>query len=317
MLIFFIKSIKYLGHVISERKIQVDPDRIKAIVNLPAPTDVKGLRRFIGMVQFCHKFVKNLNTILAPLYDLLKNNRKFVWSGVCQNNFDKLKHILTSAPILYSPTADDRFILESDASDIGLGGCLKALDGNGNEVIVGYCSKKFVNNEISWNIVEKEAFAILHNVRNFHHYLIGRPFTIRCDNRVVCYLRDKRNPRIKKLLNWALELSEYDYAVEHISSKNNNISDCLSRLSVTSIAAISDLGDLSLSKGDFISEQDKDTECAAAKSYVNQGKMNFDVNLLGSLKRQRKHLNLSGRSCSHHLYRSSVENEEATVQYCE
>ena len=99
---FFKRKIKYLGHVISEHSIELDPERTKSIVNLPAPQDTKALRRFIGMVQFCHKFVDHLNVILAPLYDLLKNKRKFVWSVECQNAFDELKVILTSPPVLYS-----------------------------------------------------------------------------------------------------------------------------------------------------------------------------------------------------------------------
>ena len=59
---------------------------------------------------------------------------------------------------------------------------------------MGYCSKKFVDNEVGWNIVEKEGFAILYGVRYFHHYLAGRRFTVNCDNRVNCYIRDKKKP---------------------------------------------------------------------------------------------------------------------------
>ena len=66
------RKIKYLGHI-SEHSIELDPEGTQAIVNLPPPQDTKGLQRFIGMVQFCHKFIKHLNVVLAPLYDLLKN----------------------------------------------------------------------------------------------------------------------------------------------------------------------------------------------------------------------------------------------------
>ena len=182
---FFQHKIKYLGHVISENSIEIDPERTKAIVNLPPPQDVKALRRLIGMIQFCHKFVDHLNVILAPLYDLLKEKQKFVWSRDCQSAFDALKVILSSPPVLYSPTVADTFTLETDASDVGLGGCLKVKK-NDKTHIVGYCNKKFVDNEAGWNIVEKEAFAIVYSVRHFHQFLAGRRFVIRCDNRVVC-----------------------------------------------------------------------------------------------------------------------------------
>ena len=113
----------------------------------------------------------------------------------------------------------DEFVFESDASDVGIGGCLKAVNANG-EFIVGYCSKKF-DTERNWNIVEKEAFAIVHGVQYFRHYLVGHKFIIKCDNRVVCCIKRKHKPRNKKMLNWALELSEFDYDVQHIRSKNN------------------------------------------------------------------------------------------------
>ena len=122
--------------------------------------------------------------------------------------------MLCSPPVLHTPTARDKFVLESDASDSGIGGCLKASNSKG-EFIVGYCSKK-LGKEAGWNIVEKEAFAIVHAVQYFRHFLVGRNFTIRCDNRVVTYINDKHKPKNKKMLNWALELSEFDYKVQHI-----------------------------------------------------------------------------------------------------
>ncbi len=286
---FFQRKIKYLGHVISEHSIEVDPDRVKAMTNLPPPQDVKSVRRFIGMVQFCHKFVKDLNIILAPMYDLLKNNTRFVWSSECQAAFEKMKTILCQPPVLYSPSSHDKFVLDTDASDIGLGGCLKAVNNNGT-FIVGYCSKKFVDHEIGWNIVEKEAFAILHNIRHFHHFLAGGKFTIRCDNRVVSYVKDKTKPRNKKLLGWCLELSDYDYVIQHIPSKNNTIADCLSRLCAVASMDLSN----ELSTQDFIREQQLDEECCTAKLYLDSGKRGFDVNKLGKLKRHRKFLNIVG-----------------------
>ena len=283
---FFQRKIKYLGHLISEQSIEVDPDRVKSVLNLPAPQDAKGLRRFIGMLQFSHKFVSHLNVLSAPLYDLLKNKRAYVWSEKCQHSFEKLKLVLSSPPVLYSPSTTDSFTLETDASDIGLGGCLKASNSRGT-FIVGYCSKKFVDNEVGWNIVEKEGFAILYGVRYFHHYLAGRRFTVNCDNRVNCYIRDKKKPRNKKLLGWALELSDYDYHVNHITSKNNNIADCLSRLMCMTYEPVENL-----SNDEFISEQRKDPECKQAIQYIACERKSFDVVKLGSLKRHRKGLHV-------------------------
>ena len=194
---------------------------------------------------------------------------------------------MTSPPVLYSPKVSDHFILETDASDVGLGGCLKAVSSSGVHV-VGFCSKKFVDNESNWNIVEKEAYSIVHNIKHFHHYLVGQQFTIRCDNRIVCYIKDKNKPRNKKLLNWAMDLGDYDYQVEHIMSKNNSIADCLSRVMSVSFGR----SDSNISDDEFVIEQGVDMECVAAKLYLESGKRWFDVNTLGTLKRHRKHLRL-------------------------
>ena len=133
--------------------ISLDPERISTIISLSPPNNVKPLRSFIGMTQFCSRFVHNLNTILAPLYELLKGGNSFSWSVECQTSFDKINSILSSPPILYTPCKGDKFILETDAIDIGIGVCVCVCGGGGGvggvfkgengqcEYIVGYCSK--------------------------------------------------------------------------------------------------------------------------------------------------------------------------------
>ena len=132
-----------MGHIIANNKISLHPERISAVISLPPPNNVKSLCSFIGMPRFCSRFVHNLNTILAPLYELLKGGNSFSWSVECQTSFDKIKSIFSSPPILYIPCKGDKFILETDASDIGIGGCLKVKNGQ-CEYIVGYCSKKIL-----------------------------------------------------------------------------------------------------------------------------------------------------------------------------
>ena len=138
--------------------------------------------------------------------------------------------MLSEAPVLTSPSDTSRFILETDASDIGIGSCLKVVKEGDEEFIVSYDSGKFSDSELKWNVVEKEAHAIITAITKNRHYLIGKKFTIRTDSRVLSYLHAKKKPKNKKLLNWALDLSEYDYYIVHIPSKLNGIADCLSRL---------------------------------------------------------------------------------------
>ena len=133
---FFQVKFPYLGHVIENGNISLDPERIHSIIDFPAPTNVKALRRFIGMEQFCSHFIPHLNVELAPLYHLTRKNVPYDSTSEYQTSFDFVKEKLTTAPVLHSPSTSDSFILETDASDLGIGCCLKVSSGNGEEFIV-------------------------------------------------------------------------------------------------------------------------------------------------------------------------------------
>ena len=301
---FFQPTIKYLGHVINRGRIMLDPDRLQSISSIPVPSNVTEVRRFIGMAQFCSRFIPNINIVLSPLYELLKSNHRYYWSNECQIAFLELKRLLCSPPVLHTPSSKDYFILETDACTTGLGGCLKAIDNiTKQEYIVAYHSKKFSANELNWNIVEQEAYSVVHNVNHFRHYLIGKKFTIRVDNRIVTYIQSKQHPKNRKLLNWSLQLSEYDYDIVHIPGKNNCISDCLSRIHDntknnnkcqnnqnpdTFVLTVHNQNS-DISHHDLQTSQNNDIHIQACLNYVKNNK-SFDVNTLGPYKRFRKHL---------------------------
>ena len=243
------------------------------------------------MSQFCDRFIPNFSVIAAPLHELAKPHSSFSWSSDAQTAFETIKQLLTSAPVLRAPTSDDSFILEVDASDKGEGACLKACNSSdGQAYIVAFASRKFNDTESKWNIVEKEAHAIVFATEKFCHYLLGKPFLLHTDNRVTSFLRCKRSPKSRKLLNWALQLSEFSYHIEHIPSKNNAISDCLSHLH--SVNLLEELHpDVSIAS--LRALQSQGPHIQAAITYVSSNKRTFDVSHLGSLRRYRHHLLLS------------------------
>ena len=246
-----------MGHIVGNRKIKLDPKRIESIISLPAPRDKKAVKRFVGMAQFCRNFVPGLNVHLSPLFNLLKNNTPFIWDVNCQKAFNYVKNLLSTAPILRTPSLHEEFILETDASNNGVGVCLKFIDkASKKEHVIGYGSHKFTESELNWDITEKECFAIIYALRHYRHFLLGTKFKIKVDNRVVGYLKSKNDLKSRKLLNWAMELNEYDYQIIHIPSKNNQMSDCLSR--VTSIQSDDIIGGVSLR--DLLREQHADKE---------------------------------------------------------
>ena len=288
---FFQTTLPYLGHIIDNGQICLDPARIQCITEFPVPSSSKSLKEFLGMAQFCDRFVPNFSVIAAPLHELAKPNSSFSWTTDAQAAFEKLKQLLISAPVLRAPTGDDSFILEVDASDKGEGACLKARSSHDDKIyIVGYASRKFNETESKWNIVEKEAHAIVFATEKFRHYLLGKPFLLRTDNRVTSFLQSKRSPKSRKLLNWALQLSEFYYEIEHIPSKNNAISDCLSRMhSVTSLEELQP----DFSMASIRDLQSKDQYIKAAIEYASSDKKDFDVSRLGLLKPYRSNLSMS------------------------
>ena len=137
--------------------------------------------------------------------------------------------------------------------------------------------------------MEKEAYTIIYAVEKHRHYLIGKKFLLRVDNRVVTCLNSKCIPKSRKPINWALQLSKYDFEIQHVPSKNNEISDALTR--IYAIAALLELQP-ELSTTEFYTAQQSDQYLSAAFEYLHADRKNFHVSCMGPLKRHRKHLNL-------------------------
>jgi hypothetical protein len=127
------KELPFFGHVINEDGISPDPSTVQKILDYPQPQTVKGLWSFLGLAGYYRKFVKGFSQIAAPLFKLLRNNITYVWTIDQENAFNKLKELLTSAPILIYPDFTKKFYLYTDASDSGLGAVLSQKDDDNRE----------------------------------------------------------------------------------------------------------------------------------------------------------------------------------------
>ena len=130
------KEVKYLGHIVSERGVATDPEKILIVREYPIPTKVKEVRSYLGLVGYYRKYIKDFCRIAEPLTNLTRKDVKFVWSGNCQKAFDLLKQKLLEPPILVYPRFDGtEFILQTDASYTGLGFILAQKFENEEKVI--------------------------------------------------------------------------------------------------------------------------------------------------------------------------------------
>lgn len=139
---FCMRRLNYLGYVIDENGIRPDPEKISSVHNYAVPKTVKDVRRLIGLAGWYRRFIPNFSTITAPLTEITKKGRKFEWNEKAEKAMEEIKRILVSEPVLANPDYDKPFIIQTDASDIGMGGVLVQGEG-ADERVVAYMSAKF------------------------------------------------------------------------------------------------------------------------------------------------------------------------------
>jgi hypothetical protein len=133
---FWLSEVAFLGHIVSAEGIRVDPKKIEAVVDWKPPRNTTEIRSFLGLAGYYRRFVKDFSSIAAPMTKLLQKTSPYVWTEAQQKSFEKLKSILTEAPILVQPESGKEFVVYSDASLCGLG-CVLMQDGK----VVAYASR--------------------------------------------------------------------------------------------------------------------------------------------------------------------------------
>lgn len=230
------KKLNYLGHVISKEGIGPDPKKVEKIENLQAPTDQKGVKSLLGLVNWYKKFIPGYSKICAPLFQLLQKNTKFVWTEKCQNALDILKKLLCSSPILAFPDMNKPFILTCDASKSGLGYILGQLDNNGKERVIEYSGRSLQPAEKNYSVSELECLAIVSGVKAFSSYLsTDIPFSIVTDHQALKVLNSVTTSQNGRIARWALFLQGFRYTVHYRKGKLNH-ADVLSRLTAEASA---------------------------------------------------------------------------------
>lgn len=222
------KEISYLGYLISEAGIRVNPDRIRPILDFPIPVNVRQVRRFLGMCGFYAKFVPHMSQITEPLNALKRKHCKFKWGKEQQTAFDSLKVLLSNPPLLHSPRFDQQFILQTDASDRALGAVLQQWRGK-DLVPVAYASRLLSNSEINISTYEKEGLAAIWACERFAKFIEHTHFILQTDNQALSWLKAQPHS-LGKIGRWLYRLSAFSFEVQHISAHDNPVADALSRL---------------------------------------------------------------------------------------
>ena len=236
---FMQPSVTFLGHRVDAEGIHTTEDKLKAIVEAPAPKNIQELRSFLGLINYYGKFIPNAASILNPLNNLLHKDAKWKWSKECQSSFDLAKKELTSSKVLthYNPNLPLR--LAGDASAYGIGAVIAHVFPDGSEHPIAFASRTLTSSEKNYAQVEKEALSLIFGVKRFHAYLYGRKFTLVTDHKpLTTILGPKKGiPSLAaaRLQRWALILSAYRYDIEFRSTGEHANADGLSRLPLSGI----------------------------------------------------------------------------------
>ena len=232
---FFTNKCKYLGHVVTEKGVMPDPEKVQAIKDFPVPKNLFGVRSFLGLCGYYRKFIRGYSNIAAPLHDLTKGYSKrgkkieVRWGEVEETAFNALKDAMTNDVVLYYPDFSKLFYLTTDASDIAIGGYLHQIDENGSDRPVLFFSKKLLDAETRYDIIDLEALAVVYGLKVSRPYILGREVEITSDNAPLVWMLKSANPS-SRVARWQVLLSEYNITnIKHLAGKDNVVADALSR----------------------------------------------------------------------------------------
>lgn len=222
------KSIRYLGHVISNDEVRPMSDGLAAIKDYPQPKNVSQVRQFLGKVNFYHRFIDDCSNRMEPLHNLLRTGVEFNWSADCERAFRELKECLCEPPILQIYDPNKLCYLYTDASGVGVSGVLKQEDENGNLRPVGYFSKKLKDTLKKKPAIYLEALAIKESILFWQYKLIGREFIVVSDHKPLQNLKLKARPD-EELGDLVVFLSQFSFRIIYQPGKENVEADALSR----------------------------------------------------------------------------------------
>ena len=234
--VFGVPELDFLGHRVTSEGIRPLPDMVAALQNSAPPTDRTGLQRFLGLMNYYHRFIPHVADILAPLHAQASGKGQTIeWSEACHTAFEQAKEALKEAVLLHHPLPDAPVSLTVDASNSALGAQLEQKQ-NQTWVPLAFFSRKLSEAEKKYSAFDRELLAAYSAVKHFRHFLEGRPFTLFTDHKpLVSALTSQtdRSPRQTRQLSY---IAEFTTNIQYITGKFNVVADAFSRFNMTSDA---------------------------------------------------------------------------------
>jgi hypothetical protein len=191
--LFFQREVEFLGRIVSGNQMTMSPRDTMTVADWPEPKCSKDVQRFLMFVNYHRSFVKGFADLAVPLYALTGRNQ-FKWDTEEQKAFEALRRALVEPPVLALPNNQDPFLLDTDASDVGVGGVLSQVQ-EGQEKVIAYSSFSLTPEQRKYCTTRKELLAIVCFTRQFKYYLLGRSFTVRMDHYSLTWLLRFKDPQ--------------------------------------------------------------------------------------------------------------------------
>ncbi|GKA33275.1 putative reverse transcriptase domain-containing protein [Tanacetum coccineum] len=190
---FWIRIVQFLGHLIDNQGLHVDPAKIEAVKNWASPTTPTEIRQFLGLIGYYRRFIKDFSKIAKFLTELIQKNKKYIWGEKQESAFQLLKQKLCEAPILALPEGNNDFVVYCDASLQGLGAVLMQ-----REKVIAYASRQLKPHEENYTTHDLELGAVVFALKIWRHYLYGTKGTMFTDHKSLQHILDQKELNMKQ-----------------------------------------------------------------------------------------------------------------------
>ncbi|UYV64882.1 K02A2.6-like, partial [Cordylochernes scorpioides] len=227
-----LKEVKYLGHIITPHGLKPDPEKVKALKEMPHPESITELKSFLGFATYLCKFMPNISMISEPLRKLTMKNSTWSWSKNHQAAFEQIKDLASKAPILRYFDADKSIAIQCVASKHGLGATLLQE----SQSII-FASRSLSKTEQNYAQIEKECLAIVFACERFHQYILGKcQVIVQTDHKPLLTIFKKSILKApQRLQRMLLRLQRYNLELEHVQGSQMHLADIFSRACIKDV----------------------------------------------------------------------------------
>ena len=220
---FWLKKVPFLGHILLEEGIAVDPSKVQEVMDWKAPTSISKVQSFLGLAGYYRRFIPDFSKIAKPMTSLLQKDHKFEWTEGCEVAVYTLRKLLTTAPILAQPNIEKPFYVFCNALKSGLG-CVLMQEGR----VIAYASRQLRKHEVNYPTHDLELAAVVHALKIWRHYLLGNECHIYTDHKSLKYIftQSELNMRQRR---WLELIKDYNLEVHYHPGKANMVADALRR----------------------------------------------------------------------------------------